>query len=98
MFIRCLDFEEKFLGHQQLKCKALKLIPNILWQNILLFQLFHFNLHVLWKLLLENGRSKANENETILKNDSCDFFPDQVFMEEEPLIKTMEKNRSLETQ
>jgi hypothetical protein len=47
---------------------------------------------------LENGRSKANENETILKNDSCDFFLDQVFMEEEPLIETMEKNRSLKTQ
>jgi hypothetical protein len=26
---KCLDFEEKFLDHQQLKCKALKLIPNI---------------------------------------------------------------------
>jgi len=26
------------------------------------------------------------------------IFPNQVFMEEEPLIKTMEENRSLETQ
>jgi hypothetical protein len=41
---------------------------------------------------------KQNENETILKNDSCDRFPNQVFLEEEPLIETMEKNRSLETQ
>jgi hypothetical protein len=47
---------------------------------------------------LENGRSKANENGTTQKNDSCDFFPNQVFMEEEPLIETMQKNWSLETQ
>ncbi len=32
------------------------------------------------------------------KNDSCDFFPNQVFMEKEHLIETMGNNRSLETQ
>jgi hypothetical protein len=39
---------------------------------------------------------KANENETILKNESCDIFPSEVFMEEESLIKAMEENRILQ--
>jgi hypothetical protein len=30
---------------------------------------------------------KANENKTILKNESCHIFPSEVFMEVESLIK-----------
>jgi len=30
---------------------------------------------------------KANGNKTILKNESCDIFPSEVFMEKESLIK-----------
>jgi hypothetical protein len=41
--------------------------------------------------------SKANENETILENESFDFFPNQVFMENESLIETIERNRTLWT-
>jgi hypothetical protein len=41
---------------------------------------------------------RAKENETILKNESYDIFPNQVFMERKPLIKSMEENRSLQTQ
>jgi hypothetical protein len=42
--------------------------------------------------------SRANENDTILKNESYDTFPNQVFMEKKPLIESMGKNRSLQTQ
>ncbi len=35
--------------------------------------------------------SRANENETILENESYDIFPNQVFMEEEPLTKLWKK-------
>jgi hypothetical protein len=38
--------------------------------------------------------SKANENETILENETYDIFLNQVSTKEEPLTKTMEKNRS----
>ncbi len=38
--------------------------------------------------------SKANENETILKNESCDIFPNQVFTEEESLTETVGKEGS----
>jgi hypothetical protein len=41
--------------------------------------------------------SKANENETILENEFCDIFPNQVFMEEESLIKTTKKKKKLWT-
>jgi hypothetical protein len=36
-------------------------------------------------------------NETIIKNEYCDIFPNQVSMEEVSLTKTMEENRSLQT-
>jgi len=39
---------------------------------------------------------KANENKTILQNESCDIFPSEVFMEEESSIKTMEEIRILQ--
>jgi hypothetical protein len=39
--------------------------------------------------------SRANENETILENETNDIFPNQVSMKEEPLTKTMEKTKSL---
>lgn len=41
---------------------------------------------------------KANENETILENESCHVFSNQVSMEKKPLTKMMEQNRSLQTQ
>jgi hypothetical protein len=41
--------------------------------------------------------SRTNENETRVENEFCDIFLDQVFMEETPWIKTMEKNMSLQT-
>jgi hypothetical protein len=37
---------------------------------------------------------KANENETILEIESCDIFPNQVFMEEESFKEIMERRRS----
>jgi hypothetical protein len=39
--------------------------------------------------------SRANENEIIVENESYDISPNQVSMEEEPLTKTIEKNRNL---
>jgi flagellar basal body rod protein FlgG len=33
-----------------------------------------------------------------LENESCDVFSNQVLMEEEPLTKMMEQNRSLQIQ
>jgi len=41
---------------------------------------------------------KTNANETIIENEYCDVFPNQVSMEEVCLIETMEKNMNLQTQ
>jgi hypothetical protein len=38
----------------------------------------------------------SRTNETIIENEYCDIFPNQVFMEIS-LTKTMEGNRSLQT-
>jgi hypothetical protein len=80
-----LDFEEKILGTHF----------KYIFTKYFLFWLFQSNLH-----LCENcwRNSRANENETILENESCDVFSNQVLMEEEPLTKMMEKNRSLQIQ
>lgn len=40
--------------------------------------------------------SRPNENETILKNESCNIFSNQVFMKEEFPTKTIEENKSLQ--
>jgi FtsZ-binding cell division protein ZapB len=37
-------------------------------------------------------------NETLIENECCDIFPNQVSMEEVFMIETMEKNQSLQTQ
>ncbi len=37
--------------------------------------------------------SRTNENGTTIENKFCDIFPNQVFMEEVPWIKTMGKKR-----
>jgi hypothetical protein len=42
--------------------------------------------------------STANENETILENESCNIFSNQVFMEEEPPTKTIEEIKSFQAQ
>jgi hypothetical protein len=45
---------------------------------------------------MEDSRTK--ENETILENESCNIFSNQVFVEEEPPAKTIEENKSLQAQ
>ncbi len=40
----------------------------------------------------------SRTNETIIENEYCDIFPNQVSMKEVSLIETMKKNRSLQTQ
>jgi hypothetical protein len=40
----------------------------------------------------------SKTNETIIENEYCDIFPNQVSMEKVPLTKTMEENKSLQTQ
>jgi FtsZ-binding cell division protein ZapB len=40
----------------------------------------------------------SRTNETVIKNEYCDIFLNQIFMEEVSLIETMEENRSLQTQ
>ncbi len=35
--------------------------------------------------------SRTNENETTIEKEFCNIFPNQVFMEEVPWTKTMEK-------
>jgi hypothetical protein len=42
--------------------------------------------------------SRANENETILKNESCNTFSNQVFVELELPTKTIEEKKSLQAQ
>jgi hypothetical protein len=42
--------------------------------------------------------SRINIKKIVIENKHCDIFLNQVFMEEVSLIKTMEKNRSLQTQ
>jgi hypothetical protein len=42
--------------------------------------------------------SRANENETILENESCNIFSNQVFVKEELPTKTIEENKSLKAQ
>jgi hypothetical protein len=37
----------------------------------------------------------SRTNETIIGNEYCDIFPNQVFVEKVPLIETMEENRSM---
>ncbi len=37
-------------------------------------------------------------NETIIENEYCDIFPNQVSIEKVSLTETMEENRSLQTQ
>jgi hypothetical protein len=39
----------------------------------------------------------SRTNETIIGNDYCDIFPNQVFTKEVYLIETMEENRSMQT-
>jgi hypothetical protein len=42
--------------------------------------------------------SRASENETILENESCNIFSNQVFVEEEFPTKIIEENKSLQAQ
>jgi hypothetical protein len=39
----------------------------------------------------------SKTNETIIENEYCDVFLNQVSMEEVSLIETMEENRSMQT-
>jgi hypothetical protein len=39
----------------------------------------------------------SRTNETLIENEYCDIFPNQVSMEEAFMIETMEKNQSLQT-
>jgi hypothetical protein len=36
-------------------------------------------------------------DEIVIKNDYCDIFPNQVYMEEVSLTKTMDENKNLQT-
>jgi hypothetical protein len=36
-------------------------------------------------------------NEIIIKNEYCEIFPNQVFMEKVSLTETMEENKSFQT-
>lgn len=82
-----LDFEEKILGTH---FKYL--------QNIFLFCLFQSNLHLCENCCWKREDSRANENETILKKESCDVFSNQDSMQKKTLTKMMEQNKSLQTQ
>jgi len=46
---------------------------------------------------LQNGIILKKFNEIIIENEYYDIFPNQVFMEEIFLAKTMEENRSMQT-
>jgi hypothetical protein len=37
-------------------------------------------------------------NETIIENEHCDIFPDQIYIEKVSLTEIMEENKSLQTQ
>jgi hypothetical protein len=41
--------------------------------------------------------SRTNENEIIIENDFFDIFPNQFFVEKEPLTKIMQENINLQT-
>jgi hypothetical protein len=49
-----------------------------------LIWLFQSNLHLGENCCWKREDSRANENETILENESCDVFSNQVSMEKEP--------------
>jgi 3-isopropylmalate dehydratase small subunit len=40
---------------------------------------------------------RTNTNETIIENEYCDIFPNQIFMEKIFLIETMEENNFFQT-
>jgi len=41
--------------------------------------------------------SRTNENETIIKNEFFENFPNQIYVEKEPLTKIMQENINLQT-